>query len=225
MPLMRITATRMELSSRQTAKCQTSGPVSPRPEDLCRTTWLRRRTQLKTPICVCVLAFYCPSVCFLLPVMLARASPRSCYHASWRTGAVGHQSNTCITRDWKNKRWTARVYTDARHMSKNTCIIASLKSYMYRICSRRRWFRGASTAAAPSWRQTGQWEPPSIFLPAHQDSEEASVRGRPAEDEPDVPWRHLEGPADRGWGRLAQSPKCCWQEFWEGLIQAGGEHL
>lgn len=71
MPLMRITATSMELSSRQTAKCQTTGPVSSRPEDLCRATWLRRKPQLKTPVCVCVyvcvLAFHLHQCVFLTP--------------------------------------------------------------------------------------------------------------------------------------------------------------
>lgn len=63
MPPMRIAATRMELSSRQTARCQSTGPVSSRPEDLCRATWLRRTTPLITPVCVClcVCVFLTPS--------------------------------------------------------------------------------------------------------------------------------------------------------------------
>lgn len=125
MPLVRITATSMELSSRQTAKCQTTGPVSSRPEDLCRATWLRRKTQLKTPVCVCVclalsvyscFSFALVCVSYLLPVMLARALPWSCYHVGWRTSAVGHKNTTYIARDWKNnKRWTALMKAQHLH--------------------------------------------------------------------------------------------------------------
>lgn len=43
MPLTSAAATTVELSRRQRAKCQTTGPVSSRPLDLCRATRLRRR--------------------------------------------------------------------------------------------------------------------------------------------------------------------------------------
>lgn len=43
MPLMSAAVTIMEVSSRQRAKCQTTGPVSSRPLDLCRATLLQRR--------------------------------------------------------------------------------------------------------------------------------------------------------------------------------------
>lgn len=63
MPLMSAAQTRMELSSRQRARCQTTGPVSSRPEDRWRATWLRKENtpentgvhaSLPSTRCVCV---------------------------------------------------------------------------------------------------------------------------------------------------------------------------
>lgn len=60
----------------------------------------KRKTHLKTP--VCVLAFHLHGVCYVLPVPLARALHR------WRTSAVflslvGHWNTTYITKPWKSK--------------------------------------------------------------------------------------------------------------------------
>lgn len=44
-------------------------------------------------------------------------------------------------------------------------IITLYMLYIHHICSRNRWSPGAPGSAPPSWKQTGRWESPSIFLP------------------------------------------------------------
>lgn len=65
MPLMSAAQTSMELSSRQRARCQTTGPVSSRPADRCRATRLQRKTHLKTS--VRMLAFHLHRCVFHTP--------------------------------------------------------------------------------------------------------------------------------------------------------------
>ncbi len=65
MPLMSAAVTSKELSSRQRARCQTTGPVSSRPLDLCRATRLRRRDiwlyshSMTTSVCICARLHEC----------------------------------------------------------------------------------------------------------------------------------------------------------------------